>query len=88
MLCLRDPLRLIASFNRPNIAYSVRYQLAGSRPVVDQIAQLIGVRNNPAVLGQVGQAFGRAASTSASHETVSCRHSSSWYSRYCRCPSM
>ena len=41
MLQLRDPLRLVSSFNRPNIAYSVRYQLAASRPPADQIAQLI-----------------------------------------------
>ena len=42
VLQLRSPARLLSSFNRPNISYAVRYQLAGSKPPVDQIAQLIG----------------------------------------------
>ncbi len=42
VLQLRSPARLLSSFNRPNISYSVRYQLSGSKPPVDQIAQLIG----------------------------------------------
>ena len=42
VLQLRSPVRLLSSFNRPNISYAVRYQLAGSKPPVEQIAQLLG----------------------------------------------
>ena len=42
VLQLRSPARMLSSFNRPNISYAVRYQVAGSKPPVEQIAQLIG----------------------------------------------
>lgn len=44
VLQMREALRLVSSFNRPNITYSVRYQLAASRAPADQVAQLIGAR--------------------------------------------
>ncbi|EIE23153.1 P-loop containing nucleoside triphosphate hydrolase protein [Coccomyxa subellipsoidea C-169] len=45
---LRNPLRLITSFNRPNISYHVRYQLQGSSSAVSQIADIIEEMKGPA----------------------------------------
>ena len=40
-LKLDNPLRLISSFNRPNITYEVAYQLEGRPSLVKQLSKLI-----------------------------------------------
>ena len=40
-LKLINPLRLISSFNRPNITYEVAYQLEGRPSLVKQLSKLI-----------------------------------------------
>ena len=40
-LKLNHPLRLISSFNRPNITYEVAYQLESSPPLAKQLSKLI-----------------------------------------------
>ena len=40
-LKLKDPVRLISSFNRPNITYEVVYQLEKSPSLAKQLGKLI-----------------------------------------------
>lgn len=46
-LKLREPVRLISSFNRPNITYKVVYMLEKSPPLAKQLSKLIAGVSKP-----------------------------------------